>query len=879
MTIEHLDCLLKPKSVVVIALCQEGRILGKQVLKNLLQGGYQGTLMAVTDESADESVVDTFNSIKRLPSAVDLAVLCDPVESLPSQLEALSAMGTFAVAVLPDADPHATVFAELLATARALKIRMLGPDSMGVITPKIGLQASISHCQARQGRVAFVSQSQGIAATVMDWAEKKKIGFSHVLTLGAGADIDFGDIIDYLGRDPQTKAILLHVDCIRERRSFLSAARSVARGKTILIVKSGRSIEGEAQADLVFDAAIRRAGMLRVHEVHEMFTALETLTWCRPPRSDRLLIVTNSQGPAMMALDVLSDMGGTPVVLDSELVDSLPVAQLRPGLLRIDDKDGDDVYATVCQTLEKNRITDGLLVIYTPAVHTEGMVVAQSLIDYRKKKFGGPLLFTNWTGEGSAQASRQLFTESGVPTFRTPEGAVRAFMHLVQFKQNQRTLLETPESIPDFIAANLSMVRPLLQEALRRGETTLETHQAAPVLKAYGLMTTETRLAKTAQEAAHHAAELGFPVAVKLCSRDIPYKSEVGGVVLNLDDEKAVLNVANAMQLRVRRLFPEAEQEGFVVQQMVDRGGAQELRISVIQDPLFGPAILLGETGGVQNISQEVVAALPPLNMALARELVNRALVEGKIHDRRLPGGMVPEALYPLLVHVSQLIIDCPEIESLEINPLLLSGSAATVLDVNINLAEPTCSGPERLAIRPYPKELEERCLMNSGREVVLRPILPEDERAHLEFDEKVTDDDRYMRFFTVKKDRNHDVIAPFVHIDYDREMAFIVSAIDQDGNPETLGVARAVTDPDNYEAEFAVMIRSDLKGEGLGARLMRKVIDYCRQRNTKFLTGITMTENRKMVGLAKHLGFQTKTMIADGEVAMTLSLQESTTE
>lgn len=483
-------------------------------------------------------------------------------------------------------------------------------------------------------------------------------------------------------------------------------------------------------------------------------------------------------------------------------------------------------------------------------------------------------LLTNWCGEFSSLEARRLFSDGGIPTYRTPEGTVTAFMHMVEYRRNQKQLRETP-ALPANLTANTADAHRLIQQALSESASTLDTHEMQPILQAYGLTTLPTWIAGDSAEAVRIAGQIGYPVALKLRSPDIPHKSEVQGVMLYLRSPEEVEQAANAIVDRVRLTWPQARVHGLLVQSMANRAGAQELRIVVEQDPLFGPVIMLGEGGVSWQADRQAVVALPPLNMTLARYLVIEAIKSGKIRGRSALHPLDVAGLSQVLVQVSNLIVDCPEIVRLDIHPLLASGSEFTLLDVTLQLAEFHGDAEARLAIRPYPHSLEEAVELKNGQHCLFRPILPEDEPLLQQFIARVTKEDLYYRYFSEINEFTHDDLANMTQIDYDREMA-IVAVRQHNGSDEIIGVTRAISDADNIDAEFSVLVRSDLKGLGLGRRLLEKMIIYTRQHGLQQLNGITMPGNTGMVTLARKLGFAVEVQLEEGIVGLSLPLQSA---
>jgi acetyltransferase len=891
VSVRNLDRLFRPASLAVVGASTEEGSVGNLVMRNLLAGGFGGPIMPVNPNHKAVAGVLTYADVDALPIAPDLALVCTPPAAVPAVVDSLGRRGARAAIVVTAGlarqrgEDGRPLDQAMLAAAKPHLLRVLGPNCLGLIVPGIGLNASFAHTGALPGTIAFVSQSGAVCTSVLDWARAHGIGFSHFISLGNAADVDFGDAIDYLGSDPGTRAILLYVEAIGHGRKFMSAARAAARNKPVLVIKAGRAPEGAraahshtgalAGADDVYDAAIRRAGMLRVTSFEELFAAVETLARLRPPKGDRLAIVTNGGGLGVMAVDALSTQGGRPAQLAPETIEKLN-AVLPPTWSQANPVDiiGDapaERYREVVRVLAEARETDALLVMHAPTATASSEETAKAVIE---SVAGCPLnALTSWVGEEAAAPARRLFAEAGVPSYPTPERAVSAFMHMVNHRRNQEMLMETPPSAPTEFTPVATAARLVVQNGLTSGRTLLSEPEAKAVLAAYGIPTVETHITGSAEDAALKAADMGFPVALKILSPDISHKSDVGGVQLFLESAEAVKAAAQGMLARVARALPGARIQGFTVQRMAGRPGAHELIVGVASDPTFGPVILFGQGGTAVEVIADRAVALPPLNMSLARELIQRTRVSRLLKGYRDRPPADLDAICLALIQVSQLVVDIPEIAEIDVNPLLADEKGVLALDARIRVQAANGDAGRRLAIRPYPKNLEEPFDLPSGRRVLLRPIRPEDEPAHKEFIKRLAPEDVYFRFFGMVKDLPHSELARLTQIDYDREMAFIATA-KGDGGPETLGVVRTITDPDNERAEFAIIVRSDLKGQGLGRKLLDKMIGYCRSRGTAEMVGQVLSENVPMLGLAKRLGFSRRRLPGEGAVEATLALQ-----
>lgn len=887
-----LQKLFKPTSIAVIGASQRNLSAGNIVMKNLLQSGFEGAIMPVTPKYRSVAGVLAYSSVASLPFAADVAILCTRSERNVEIFKQLAEAGTeFVIVLASDTDyPHheeASVADACLAIAREHQMRILGPNSLGLILPWQKFNASFSPSTAKPGKIAFVSQSAAVCTTVLDWANDKEIGFSAFVSVGNGLDIDFDELLDYFSTDSKTDAILLYLDSITDARRFMSAARAASRNRRILVLKGGRSPHGRRALnkpsadtlDIVYDSAIRRSGMLRVHNTHELFAAVETLTHSVPLRGERLAIITNGAGPALMAVDTLLERGGQlatlPEDINNLLSSILPTSWSRSNPIDVVG-DADKLrYVKTINAILDSDCADALLIMHSPSAVSDSVETAEAIIDAikahpRHKRFN---ILTNWSGEQTAKPARLLFTKAGIPTYRTPESAVVAFMHLVEYRRNQKQLMETPTTAEPLHIADVNAAKEWVEQQLsEKPQVSLDTHQLGTLLKLFNFDVLPTWIAGDTSEAVHIAEQIGYPVAVKLRSPDIAHKSDVQGVMLNLRNSQEVASAADAILDRTKLSYPAARIHGLLVQGMAKLAGGEEIRVKVITDKVFGPVILLGQGGSEWSESRDASAALPPLNMSLARYLIVRAIKEGHIRLQKLPEPMDVLGLAKFLVRISQMVVELPQIKELDIHPVLANGEHFTILDADLTLEHHAGNGQERLAIRPFPAEFVETVTLKDGEVILLRPILPEDEPQHADFISKVSKEDLYKRFFSDVGEFNHEALANLTQIDYDREMAFVAISFSE-GEARIIGVSRALINPENAEAEFAILIRSDLKGKGLGNVLMTKIIDYCRAKGTQRMTGITMPTNRGMLMLAQKMGFALDVHFEDGTADMVLPL------
>lgn len=889
MTTRNLEKLFRPTSIAVIGASNRPGSVGSVIMHNLLAGGFEGPVLPVNPKHAAVAGVLAYADVESLPIAPDLAVICTPPEPIPALIEKLANIGTRTAIVLTAGLDKAmtpdgrTVKQAMLDATHKHIFRILGPNCLGLLVPGIKLNASFAHLPATDGKIAFVSQSGALCTVVLDWAAENGAGFSHFISLGECADVDFGDVIDYLANDISTRAILLYIESITSGRKFMSACRAAARNKPVIVIKSGRGGAGAkaaashtgalAGADDVYDAAFRRAGMLRVDEIGALFSAVETLTRAKPQKGERLMMMTNGGGLGVMAADAL----GTHAVEIPELAEAT-IAALNKALPStwshanpvdiIGDAPGER-YTAAARALLDDPSCDALLVMHAPTAIASSVEAAEAVIAVARDSKKNVL--ASWAGGKAVAPARKRLREAGIASYDTPNDAIRGFMDMVEYRRNQKLLMETPPSVPTNITYAPDVARKIVAARLANGRDLMTEPESKAVLAAYGIPTVETHIVHSPEEAAAKAREMGFPVALKILSDDISHKSDVGGVDLFLKNADAVRIAAEDMLKNVAQLVPEATIQGFTVQRMASRPGAYEVIVGAASDPVFGPVILFGHGGTAVEVIGDRSVALPPLNMTLALDLIQRTRISKLLAGYRDKPSVDMDMLCQTLIHISQMIIDNPEIAELDINPLLVDENGVLALDARIKVSRKTKR--PGLAIRPYPKSLESDVTLSGGELLHIRPIRPEDEPAHVEFLSKLNNEDIRFRFFGQVRELPHSEMARLTQIDYDREMALIAKSCTDAGEGETVGVVRTVTDPNNERAEFAIIVRSDLKGRGLGGILLRKMIDYSRGRGTAEIVGQVLQDNDVMLALIRQLGFTTKMIPGENVYEVKLDL------
>jgi len=900
LSTRYLESLFNPNSIAVIGASERADNLGGMVLRNLLGGGYPTEKLLVVNQSGYDNVhgVTCVPNVVRMDFTPDLAIICTPPDTVAKTIKRLGKAGVRTAIVMTGgmSRTHSKTGQPLMYSvreaARETGIRVLGPNTIGLMVPARSLNATYAHMGAIPGRVAFVGQSGAIASSVLDWAFARGVGFSYFLTLGDGMDIDHDDLIDYLAQDTQTRAILLHIENVPNPRRFMSAVRVASRTKPVIAVKSGRVPESEwfhhelpaglKRSDPIYDAMLQRAGVLRVDGLGQMFDALETLTRMRPLRRESLAIMANGVGPGVLAVDRLADLGGELAKLSEQTIEALaellPPYWTRKNPIDLNYDASPELYAQAIKVLARDPEVANVLVMYAPSLTEDSLQIADAVVQASK---GTRLnVFTCWLGQSTVMESREEFYRAGIPSFFNPEKAVMAFMQHVRHQRVQRLLTETPESFTDHFA-DRARPRRLVANALRLGRMHLSNREAREVIRDYGINTIDTIYCDDIEEVLEAFAVERRPVDITIVHEQTchpfldlsPAQRRYKGTVKKLNSEAAIMDSCRFLMEEHQKHFPESGFLGFAVQRSYQHVGGVEFSVGITRDSKFGPLVVCGASGAQINVMTDRQIALPPLNMVLARELLRRTYMYKLLKEHSLKPEEDIRAVSETLVTLSRIVIDIPEIKGLEISPLLFNESGAVAVNIAINLDDT----PGRPIIQPYPRELEEWIVLpKSGRRVIIRPVLAEDEPAHREFHEHQSPESIRYRFFQYRKHFSREDVAQMVQIDYDREMVFVANAPREDGEgEETLGTVRTWTDADNLRCEFAVMVDDKMKGEGLGMALMQKMIDYCRARGTVEMVGNVLPDNRPMLQLAEHLGFEIKYNTEEEVMDLRLVLNE----
>ncbi len=899
MTIRNLDRMFAPRSIALVGASMREGSVGRVLLKNLAAGGFAGPIWAVNRHAREMGGkmdgIDAVASVADLAEAPDLAVIATPPQGIPDLIGELGARGTRAAVVITagfgelGAEGRA-LQAQMLEAARPALMRIVGPNCLGVMVPGVGLNASFAHVAPLKGDIAFVSQSGAVITAMLDWATTRGIGFSHIVSLGGMADVDFGDTLDYLAQDPQTRSILLYVESVTQARKFMSAGRQAARLKPVMVIKAGRHAAGAkaalshtgalAGSDAVYEAAFQRAGMLRVESLDDLFEAVETLS-TRPERKplagERLAILTNGGGLGVLATDFLIDRGGRMAELAPETVTALdavlPRTWSRGNPVDIIGDAPAERYAAAIGIVLKDPNTDALLVMNCPTAVVDNVAAARAVVDAAEKS--AKPVFTSWLGDAGARAGRQVFLARRLPTYDTPNQAIAAYMHQVRYRQNQRLLMEIPPAGPAWPGRDVRRARAIVDKVLAENREWLNEPEAKSLLAAYGIPVADTAVVRDADEAARIAAEIGFPVALKIFSPDITHKTDVGGVALNLESADAVSEAVGKMRAAVKEAAPEARIEGFTVQRMLSRPSAFELILGVVDDATFGPVILFGQGGTAVEVIRDKAMALPPLNRVLAEDLIRRTRIARLLEGYR---GRPPadfDAISGTLMALGDLVADLPEVMELDINPLWADHRGVIAVDARVRVRPARSQGTERLAVRPYPSDLEGALEDRRCKSYPMRPIKPEDAPLIDDLLDHTDPEDLRMRFLSPLRRLPRQLAARLTQIDYDREMAFVVFT--DETRASVAAVGRLSDDPDRERSEYAILVRTDHQGIGLGYALMRHLIAYARARGVGEVFGHILRENRHMLDLCETLGFVREPIEGEpGVVEMRLPLRET---
>jgi len=882
-----LEAIFAPKTVAVIGATERAGSVGRTLVRNLVASPFGGVVFPVTTTRGSVLGIKAYPSVAAVPERVDLAVIVTPAASVPGVVAECVQAGVKGAIVISAGFKETgaggvELERQVLEAARRGRMRLIGPNCLGVMSPHGGLNATFANAMATPGRVAFLSQSGALCTAVLDWSLREHVGFSTFVSLGSMLDVGWGDLIAYFGEDPRTQSIVIYMETIGDARAFLSAAREVSRRKPIIVIKPGRT-EGAARAaashtgslagsDEVVDVAFLRGGVVRVTHIDELFHLAESLGKQPRPRGPRLAIVTNAGGPAVIATDALLLNGGelAPLTDDTRaaLDRALPAHWSHANPVDVLGDADADRYAAAVDIVAKDSTTDGMLIVLTPQAMTDPTQTAERLKPYASVA-GKPVL-ASWMGGVDIAAGDAILARSNIPTFAHPDTAARVFSHMWRYTENLRALYETPALAPAGSADSRqqAQVPPILEAARRARRVILTEVEAKRVLAAYGLPVVDTRVAATAAAAVRAAAEVGFPVVLKLHSETVTHKSDVGGVQLDLRDAEAVRRAWAAIEAGVSAARGAGHFQGVTVQPMVQRTG-YELIVGSTIDAQFGPVLLFGTGGQLVEVYRDRALGLPPLTTTLARRMMERTRIFTALGGVRGRAPVDLAQLEQLLVRVSHLVVEQPWIRELDINPLLASPDGLVVLDARVILHPPD-TRPEELprpAIRPYPVQYVGAWQSKDGTRFTIRPIRPDDEPLMVTFHGTLSDRSVYFRYLSpiaLSQRVAHERLSNICFVDYDREMVLVAERPRAAGEREIVAVGRLSRLHWREEAEFALLVSDPLQKHGLGSELLRRLIDIGRREKLRRIVGYVSAENSDMLRVARAAGFQTRRSAED---------------
>ncbi len=872
-----LDPIFKPTSVALIGASERAGSVGRTVLWNLISSPFGGTIYPVNPKRSNVLGIRTYPSLQSLPEVPDLVVLCTPAEGVPALLKESVELGipggiVISAGFKETGAKGVALEAEILQTIRG-RMRVIGPNCLGVMNPVVGLNATFANSMARPGNVAFISQSGALCTAVLDWSMRENVGFSGFVSIGSMLDVNWGDLIDYYGNDTKTSSIVIYMESIGDASSFLSAAREVSLTKPIIVIKAGRTAAAAKAAashtgsltgsDDVLEAAFRRVGVLRVNSIAEIFYMTEVLSKQPRPRGNRLCIVTNAGGPGVLATDALIQGGGELAEISADSLKAfnefLPDAWSHNNPVDILGDAEPERYAKSLQVAAKDPNIDGMLVIMTPQGMTNPTKIADELKPYGKG-LGKPVL-ASWMGGESVAAGEAILNRAGIPSFYYPDTAVRAFNYMWRYSYNLKGLYETPSLNSTAYQPDRERANQILTSVRGGGRTILTEYESKKLLESYGIPSIPTEIATSEDEAEKAAAAIGYPVVLKLHSYTITHKTDVGGVVLNLPDAASVRRAFTQIRESVEAKAGPGHFQGVTVQPFAKQSDGYELILGSSLDPQFGPVLLFGTGGQLVEVFEDRSLALPPLNTTLARRMMEQTRIYKALKGVRGRKSVDMAALEELLVRFSNLVIENPAIKEIDINPVLASPEQLIALDARVLVHEASIPDDQlpHSAIRPYPVKYVAPWKMKSGEEVMIRPIRPEDEPTLIEFHKKLSERSVYLRYFQPLKLTQrtaHERLTRICFIDYDREMALVAERKKPDGSPDIIAVGRLSQIHGRPEAELAALVQDELQAQGLGAELYRRLIVVARDQKLQKVHSNMLGENKEMQSLCRKLGF-----------------------
>jgi acetyltransferase len=891
--IQQLDKIFKPKSIAVVGASTKENSVGHSIFKNLVINGFKGQVYPINPKADEILGKKAYPAISAVPEKIDLAVIVVPSKFVPGVVEECGQAGVGGLIIISAGFKEAgeegeKMVEQILATCRRYGMRLIGPNCLGTINPKLGMNATFANRMALPGNIAFISQSGALCSSILDWACEQNVGFSHFVSIGSMVDIGFSELIDYFGMDQETSSILIYMESLTDARKFMSAARAFARSKPIIILKAGKSQAGSQAAmshtgtlagnDSAFDAAFKRAGCLRVETISQLFNCAQALSMQPRPRGNRLAIVTNAGGPGVLATDYLTTRNGDLAQLSEKSLQVLNAA-LPPTWSHgnpvdvLGDASAKD-YELAIETCLADDGVDGVLTILTTQTVTDPVGTAKALVEV-SKKHRKPILAA-WMGERDVWEAREILEKGKIPNYRYPESAVDVFVQMHQYSRNLDLLYETPPEAPHRFVPKRDAAWHVLRTALAEKRHYLLEHEAKELMRCYDLPVGGSKVANSPKDASKIAAEIGFPVVMKIISPDALHKTDVGGVRLHVSSEKEAAKAYDEIMASVKKHKPGARIVGILIEKMVKK--RHELLIGAVRDPIFGPLIVFGHGGVAVEVIKDTNFGLPPLNIALAKRIIQRTRIYQQLEGYRgIPGVDLDELAFQL-VKFSYILTDYPEVREIDINPYLVDENGGVVVDARVLLDDyqPRRKGHpyQHLVISPYPEKYIKHIFLNDGREVLLRPIRPEDEPMELEMLETISDQSLYYRFFGYVPKVTHDFLIRMTHIDYDREMA-LVAEINDEGKKRMIGVARIIADAWSESAEFAILVADPWQNKGLGNQMMDYMLEIARDKGISKIFASVLSINSHMVKMFKQRGFELRSE-DEGSYHVSLDLENA---
>jgi len=894
LAIEGLDKVFNPKRIAVIGASNRKDSVGFKILNNLIGVGFRGFVYPVNPFSPSVQGITAYPSVKKIPWQIDLAIIATPAHTVPQIVEECGESNVSGLVIISSGFGETGMEGKLLEekilkSKQSYNLRIIGPNCLGLMRPSINLNATFANKMAKPGKIAFVSQSGALCASVLDWAAQANVGFSYFVSVGSMIDVDFADLIDYFGMDPETRSIVLFIEAIKDARKFMSAARRFAGAKPIIVVKAGKSPEGRKAVashigaltgeDAIYDVFFKRACIVRVEEIADLFNCSEILAMQPAPKGPGLAIITNAGGSGVMATDSLILRGGRLASLSEETIcalsEVLPPYWSRSNPIDICEDATTERFRDVLEICFKDKSIDGFLIIYTPIGAADPSETARALVKVSKNT-NKPLL-TSWLGEEDVREARDILRKNNIPTYPTPEQATSAFMYMYNYARNLELLHETPEELAIKTLENKRHLDEILERIAKEGREFLTEPESKEFLEAYGIPTAKAYVARTVKEAVEVASKIGYPIAMKILSPQIIHKSDIGGVILGITSKTQVKKCFLDLIRQVKRRDPSVKIEGVTIQPMIRKDG-YELIVGSKKDPLFGSIIAFGTGGIATEIFNDISVGFPPLNQVLARRLIEqtKAYLYLSGYGDKPPANI--RALEEILVKFSQLIIDFPQIKEIDINPLVVDEHDAVALDgriiIDLNCIFASFRPYEHLNILPYPKKYLTECVIRDGKKVLLRPIKPEDEPLMVDLFRSFSEETMRSAFFQVIKEFTHENLARYCNIDYDREMTIVAERTENEER-RIMGIVNLIVQPDGKRGEIMIVIGDPWQNLGLGSKMLDYIISIGRDMELKSLFGEILAENLRMIHLFTVRGFEIKTL-SDESCKATLDLHEN---